>query len=61
MELKDIKKLDSIADCADEIWPFIDEILPVGSLDSELQTENIEAAVPADFLYGPFSTFKFIS
>ena len=30
-----------IADCVDEIQPFIDEVLPTEDLDSELQTENI--------------------
>ena len=29
-----------IADCADEIQPFIDEVLPTEDLDSALQTEN---------------------
>ena len=37
-----------IADCVDEIQPFIDEVLPTEALDSELQTENIEVVVPAD-------------
>ena len=37
-----------IADCVDEIQPFIDEVLPTEDLDSELQTENIEVVVPAD-------------
>ena len=37
-----------IADCVDEIQPFIDEVLPNEDLDSELQTENIEVVVPAD-------------
>ena len=37
-----------IADCVDEIQPFIDEVLPTEDLDSELQTENIEVVVPVD-------------
>ena len=37
-----------IADCVDEIHPFIDEVLPTEDLDSELQTENIEVVVLAD-------------
>ena len=37
-----------IADCVDEIQPFLDEVLPTEDLDSELQTENIEVVVPVD-------------
>ena len=37
-----------IADCVDEIQPFIDEVLPTEDLDSELQTENIEVVVQVD-------------
>ena len=37
-----------IADCADKIQPFINEVLPTEDLDSELRTENIEVVVPAD-------------
>ena len=40
--------MEIIADCVDEIQPFIDEVLPNEDLDSELQTENIEVVVPAD-------------
>ena len=37
-----------IADCVDEIQPFIDEVLPAEDEDSEIKTENIEVVIPAD-------------
>lgn len=37
-----------IADCVDEIQPFIDEVLPTEDLDLELQTENMDVVISAD-------------
>ena len=37
-----------IADCVDEIQPFIDEVLPNENLDLELQTENIDVVISAE-------------
>ena len=37
-----------IADCVDEIQPFIDEVLPAEDEDSEIKTENIEVVISAD-------------
>ena len=37
-----------IADCVDEIQPFIDEVLPTEDEDSEIKTENIEVVILAD-------------
>ena len=37
-----------IADCVDEIQPFIDEVLPTKDLALELQTENMDVVISAD-------------
>ena len=37
-----------IADCVDEIQPFIDEVLPTEDEDSVIKTENIEVVISAD-------------
>lgn len=37
-----------IADCVDEIQPFIDEVLPNENLDLELQTENMDVVISAE-------------
>lgn len=37
-----------IADCVDEIQPFIDEVLPTEDLDFELQTENMDVVISVD-------------
>ena len=41
-----------IADCVDEIQPFIDEVLPAEDEDSEIKTEDIEVVIPADDYLG---------
>ena len=40
--------MEIIADCVDEIQPFIDEVLPNENLDLELQTENMDVVISAD-------------
>lgn len=40
--------MEIIADCVDEIQPFIDEVLPNENLDLELQTENIDVVISAE-------------
>lgn len=40
--------MEIIADCVDEIQPFIDEVLPNENLDLELQTENMDVVISAE-------------
>lgn len=37
-----------IADCVDEIQPFIDEVLPIKEVDKQLEEELLEIEVPAE-------------
>lgn len=37
-----------IADCVDELRPFIDEVLPSEDDDEELKTENIDVVIQAE-------------
>ncbi|MGN1139589.1 MAG: site-specific integrase, partial [Oliverpabstia sp.] len=37
-----------IADCVDEIQPFIDEVIPSEKRDEELMTENMDITIPAE-------------
>ena len=36
-----------IADCVDEIQPFIDEVLPIKEVDKQFEEELLEIEVPA--------------
>lgn len=37
-----------IADCVDEIQPFIDEVMPTQEVGEELRTENMDIVIPVD-------------
>ncbi len=37
-----------IADCVDEIQPFIDEVIPKEEVDAELKTENVDIVISAE-------------
>lgn len=37
-----------IADCVDELQPFIDEVMPTEDTDFELQTEHIDVVISAE-------------
>lgn len=37
-----------IADCVDEIQPFIDEVMPTQEVGEELRTENMDIVISAD-------------
>lgn len=37
-----------IADCVDELQPFIDEVLPTEGMDFEPQTEHIDVVISAE-------------
>lgn len=37
-----------IADCVDEIQPFIDEVLPIKEADKQLEDEILEIEVPIE-------------
>lgn len=44
----DISLRENIADCVDEIQPFIDEVLPIKEVDKQLEEELLEIEVPAE-------------
>lgn len=37
-----------IADCVDEIQPFIDEVMATQEVGKELRTENMDIVIPVD-------------
>ena len=37
-----------IADCVDEIQPFIDEVLPVKETDEQMEQELLEISIPVE-------------
>ena len=37
-----------IADCVDEIQPFIDEVMPTQEVGEELRTEDMDIVISAD-------------
>ena len=37
-----------IADCVDEIQPFIDEVIPSQEIEEDLRTENIDIVIAAE-------------
>ena len=37
-----------IADCVDEIQPFINEVMPTQEVGEELRTENMDIVISAD-------------
>ena len=37
-----------IADCVDEIQPFIDEVIPSEKRDEELMTKNMDITIPTE-------------
>lgn len=41
-------KREIIADCVDELQPFIDEVMPDSEEDAMIATENIEVIISAE-------------
>ena len=37
-----------IADCVDEIQPFIDEVMPENEANNQLETEDMDIVIPVE-------------